>query len=140
MKYVFAWLAAAFFFTSCSKDKTGAGGYIVTPVTNSGTVQLAGAFYGTAGIEVKGNAKVIFDGTVYTLLLDSFSVTAGPDLKVYLSKKDAPFEFINLGPLKAGSGNQNYAIPAGVDFSVYKYALVHCQQYNHLFAIAALKP
>jgi hypothetical protein len=25
------------------------------------------------------------------------------------------------------------------DLSVYKYALIHCQQYNHLFGSAALK-
>ena len=124
---------------SCSKDKTGVVNSNVLN-TNGGIVKLAGQFYATTGITVSGTAKIISDGVSFSVLLDSFQVTAGPDLKVYLSKKDTPFEFINLGPLKSNMGNQNYEVPAGVDFSVYKYILIHCQQYNHLFAIAGLKP
>lgn len=140
MKNLFIPVVAGCIFISCSKDKTGDDGYLVPPAVNIGTVKKSGSFYGTAWIEVKGNAKVVLAGTMYTVLLDSFFVTAGPDLKVYLSKKDTPFEFINLGPLKSNSGSQSYVVPAGVDFDVYKYVLIHCQQYNHLFAIAELKP
>jgi hypothetical protein len=122
---------------SCSKDKTAG---ITAAAAVNGTTKLSGSFYATAGITVSGNAKVVSDGTSFTLLLDAFTVSAGPDLKVYLSKKDTPFEFVNLGPLKSNSGNQSYAIPQGIDMSEYKFALIHCQQYNHLFAIAALNP
>lgn len=140
MKHFFLVLGTIFCFMSCSKDKTGNDGYVIPPAVSSGTVKYTGSFYGTAWIEVKGNAKIVLTGTAAALLLDSFSVTTGPDLKVYLSKKDTPSEFINLGPLKSNTGAQSYAVPAGVDFTVYRYALIHCQQYNHLFAIAALKP
>lgn len=140
MKYTFTLFAVTGILMCCSKDKTGDKGYVIPPSVSRGTVKYTGPFYGTTWIEVQGKAKVVLNGTAYTLLLDSFSVTEGPDLKVYLSKKDTPFEFINLGPLKSNRGNQSYILPGGVDFSVYKYALVHCQQYNHLFAIAALKP
>jgi hypothetical protein len=59
---------------------------------------------------------------------------------VYLSKEVQPISFVNLGPLKSTNGTQLYNIPTGVDFTQYKYALVHCQQYNHLFGSAELKP
>lgn len=136
MKYLLIFFVV--FAASCSKDKTA--NIASTSSIVNGTVKLTGSFMPTSGISVQGNAKIISDGNAFAVLLDSFAVTAGPDLKVYLSKKDTPFEFINLGPLKANSGNQQYAVPAVVDFSIYKYALIHCQQYDHLFAIATLNP
>ena len=136
MKYLLIFFIV--FAASCSKDKTG--NHASSSSIVNGTVKLTGSFMPTSGISVQGNAKIISGGNAFAVLLDSFAVTAGPDLKVYLSKKDTPFEFINLGPLKANSGNQQYAVPAGVDFSIYKYALIHCQQYDHLFAIATLNP
>jgi Electron transfer DM13 len=140
MRNLIMLLAATGIFMSCSKDKTGDNGYMAPAAGNGGMASLKGAFYSTAGIEVSGSATVVFEGGDYSVLLDSFSVTAGPDLKVYLSKKETPFEFINLGPLRSNSGSQRYAVPPGTNFAVYKYALIHCQQYNHLFAIAPLKP
>lgn len=122
---------------ACSKAKTTE---VADTVPTTGMQKLKGTFYATAGISVSGQAKIISDGGQFSLLLDSLQVSSGPDLKVYLSKRDTPFEFINLGPLKSNSGSQSYAIPAGVDFNVHSYVLIHCQQYNHLFAIAQLKP
>jgi hypothetical protein len=74
------------------------------------------------------------------LLDSSFSSSNGPDLKVYLSKEIQPINFVNLGSLKSTNGSQLYNIPTGIDFAQYKYALIHCQQYNHLFGSAELKP
>jgi hypothetical protein len=137
MKPLFFVVLSTLMLAGCSKDKTEN-----MPVTASGngTTKLAGTFYPTAGIAVTGTVKIISSGSDFSLLLDSFQISGGPDLKVYLSKKDTPFEFINLGPLKSNSGKQTYDVPKGVDFAVHKYALIHCQQYNHLFAIAELKP
>jgi len=124
---------------SCSKDKTVSGNNALPGIANA-TVKLNGMFTPTTGITVKGEARMVSDGTALALLLYNFQVSAGPDLKVYLSKKDSPFEFINLGPLQSNSGNQVYEVPAGTNLAVHKYVLIHCQQYNHLFAIAELKP
>lgn len=137
MKGIFFAAFFTIFAASCSKDKTAD---IIASSTATGAVKLAGTFYPTAGIVVNGTVKIASSGSDFSLLLDNFQISGGPDLKVYLSKKDTPFEFINLGPLKSNSGNQTYQIPKGVDFTVHKYALIHCQQYNHLFAIAELKP
>jgi hypothetical protein len=72
------------------------------------------------------------------LKLTNFSTTNGPDLKVYLSKEIHPLSFIKLGDLKSIGGNQVYDIIGSPDFMQYKYALIHCEQYNHLFGSAEL--
>jgi len=98
-----------------------------------------GVFAPTSGINISGQAKISLDSGRHLLLLDSFSVSSGPDLKVYLAKEYPPANFINLGALQRNSGSQLYPIPAGIDFSAYRYVLIHCQQYNHLFGYATLQ-
>ena len=88
---------------------------------------------------VSGESKIYQTGTTYQLALANFLSSNGPDLKVYLSKEVQPVNFVNLGSLKAVSGNQLYDIPSGVNTSEYKYALIYCQQYSHLFGTAELK-
>jgi len=139
MKHLLFTALIAVGILSCSKDKTVSGNNDLPGIANA-TVKLNGMFTPTPGIAVMGEARMVSDGTAFAVLLQNFQVSSGPDLKVYLSKKDSPFEFINLGPLQSNSGNQVYKVPAGTNFSLYKYVLIHCQQYNHLFAIAELKP
>ena len=67
------------------------------------------------------------------------TISNGPDLHVYLSKEAFPVNFIDLGRIKSTSGNQLYTISGMPDFVQYKYALIHCQRYNHLFGSALLK-
>ena len=64
-------------------------------------------------------------------------MSSGPDLKVYLSKTDTPTDFISLGALGTGN-NLVYTIATPIDFTQYKYVLIHCQQQNHLFATSNL--
>jgi len=88
---------------------------------------------------VTGAAKIYLVNGQYTLALENVAISNGPDLHVYLSKELQPVNFIDLGKLKATGGNQLYTIASMPDFTLYKYALIHCQQYNHLFGSAALK-
>ncbi len=88
------------------------------------------------GQGVTGSAKVYNKEGKYSLSLENFSTNNGPDLHVYLSKGTQPTDFIDLGKLKSTSGNQVYEISGIPDFTQYKYALIHCQQYNHLFGSA----
>ncbi len=104
-------------------------------ITSGSVLKYRGTFSPTSGISVNGEAKIYQNGNQFELQLDNFSISSGPDLKVYLSKSDTPTEFINLGNLTIATV---YAIPTQVDFSQYKYVLIHCQQYNHLFAVAQL--
>lgn len=102
------------------------------------TTQLLaeGTFMPTSGINVSGNVKIYLDeNNLKKLQLENFSISSGPDLKVYLSKSNSPSEFVNLGALTNAT---IYSIPESVNLSQYNHVLIHCQQYNHLFAIASL--
>jgi hypothetical protein len=92
--------------------------------------------YGT----VTGSAHIVrnANGSIQ-LLIEGLKSTNGPDLKVYLSKEVQPVNFINLGSLKSVNGNQVYDITGMPDIIEYKYALVHCKAFNHLFGSAELK-
>ena len=90
------------------------------------------------GENVSGVAKLFVKDAKYTLALENFTTNNGPDLHVYLSKEIQPVNFLDLGKLKSTSGNQVYTISGVPDFKQYKYALIHCQQYNHLFGSAEL--
>ncbi|MBX9733183.1 MAG: DM13 domain-containing protein [Chitinophagaceae bacterium] len=74
-----------------------------------------------------------------SLYLTNFKTDAGPDLKVYLSTDSRASSFVNLGDLKAFTGNQYYPIPAGKEPTDYKYVLIWCQRYSVLFGSAELK-
>ena len=79
--------------------------------------------------------KIYQNGNLNEVRLENFSVSSGPDLKVYLSKSATPTDFVNLGNVTSSTV---YTIPSQVELSSYKYVLIHCQQYDHLFAVAQL--
>ena len=106
-----------------------------TPISPIESVLYTGNFVPTSGINVAGQAKIISENGSLKLELSEFSVSSGPDLKVYLSKSSSPDEFITLGNLTSA---RIYSIPNGVNFNEYTHVLIHCQQYNHLFAVAKL--
>jgi hypothetical protein len=113
-----------------TKDKVTA-----IPVSQVSVLKYQGVFMPTSGIEIAGGVKIYLDANQNKLELDKFSISSGPDLKVYLSKSNTPAEIVNLGNLNPANV---YVIPQSVDVSVYKYVLIHCQQYSHLFAFAEL--
>ncbi len=90
--------------------------------------------YGT----VTGAVRIYETNGKLELRLVNFKTSNGPDLKVYLSKEVQPLNFIKLGDLKSTSGNQVYPINGKPDFMQFKYALIHCEQFNHLFGSAEL--
>lgn len=93
-----------------------------------------------------GEAKLIQLNEVDQLLrLENFEVTNGPDLFVYLTKKENPASssevkegFLDLGRLKGNKGNQNYAIPSDVDLSEYNGVVIYCRAFSTLFSVAPL--
>jgi hypothetical protein len=99
------------------------------------STNLLGTFAPTSGISVQGKVTIFLENSQYKLKLVDFSISSGPDLKVYLSKSNTPSEFVNLGNLNPTTV---YAIPQNVAIKDYKFVLIHCQQYNHLFAVAEL--
>lgn len=105
------------------------------PITPAAMLKYHGTFVPTSGIVVSGEAKIYLEGNQYKVQLESFSISNGPDLKVYLSKAATPTDFVNLGNL---TSQTVYPIPQSVNVSEYSHVLIHCQQYSHLYAVAEL--
>jgi hypothetical protein len=125
---------------ACKKTTESAGNVVNIPFDSVTVVaKFEGVFGNGPYGAVNGVATVYDDKNVYRLALEDFSTSNGPDLHVYLSKEVEPIHFIDLGKLQSTSGKQVYNISGRPDFSEYKYALVHCQLFNHLFGSAALK-
>jgi hypothetical protein len=110
----------------------GSNATVITPTAD---LKYHGTFEPTSGIIVTGSAKIYLENGQYKVVLDNFSISDGPDLKVYLSKAATPNDFVNLGNL---TSQTVYPIPTSVNLANYSHLLIHCQQYNHLFAIATL--
>lgn len=123
---------------SCTKD---AHVIITTPpiIDSTAMVKYTGSFSNGPYGSVMGNVELLKQDTSFILSLKSFSVSSGPDLHVYLSKEKQPMHFLDLGSLRSRTGDQSYSVPAGTTISEYKYALIHCQAYNHLFGSALLQ-
>ncbi len=85
------------------------------------------------------------DGAVELQLTD-FTVTNGPDLKVYLSVHPGPItaadvtdaEWVSLGALKGNVGNQTYLLPSELDPASFGSVVIWCEQFGVLFSPAAL--
>jgi maltose-binding protein MalE len=123
-------------FSNCKKASTET---LDEMVSTTATLLYSGTFKGLGNENVSGKAEIHKAGNSYSLKLADFYTDNGPDLKVYLSKKSSPSEFISLGDIKSTNGNQVYQIPGTPDFTQYKYVLIHCEKYNHLFGVAELK-
>lgn len=119
--------------TGCSKTSTRTLDEMVDPVS---TLLYSGTFANAGGENVSGMAKIYVTANKYSLKLENFSSSNGPDLKVYLSLGPTPTGFISMGDLKSTNGNQVYEINGAPDFTKYKYVLIHCERYNHLFGVA----
>ena len=133
------YLLVAILLFSCEKEgeftKIEAQEQVVIDPNEELVELYAGTFTPTSGINVTGQAKLFQQGTTRYVSLENFTISDGPDLKVYLSTSASPDTFVNLGNLTSAT---TYAIPAQVDLTLYNYVLIHCQQYNHLYAIASL--
>lgn len=128
-----------FALASCRKEYSPATPVNDTVDSTMAAIKYRGVFgngpYGT----VTGSAKIVFQNGQYSLALENVTISNGPDLHVYISREVQPVNYIDLGRLQSVSGNQVYAIPGVPDFTQYKYALVHCQRFNHLFGSAELR-
>jgi hypothetical protein len=138
LKYPFL-LFCLVVMVSCKKE--------VTPTVDPMEMEMVGANRTHSGMFVNGPYGTV-SGSVHIvrnpngsllLRIENLLASNGPDLKVYLSKEVQPVNFISLGNLKSVNGNQVYDISGMPDFMEYKYALIHCKQFNHLFGSAELK-
>jgi hypothetical protein len=136
MKNILLFFTIITLLASCEVEGDLTRDVVPTVVGNESVLKYSGTFVPTGGITVQGDVKIYIENNSHYLKLNNFDISSGPDLKVYLSKTDSPSEFVNLGNLNS---NATYTIPLQVNLDDYPYVLIHCQQYNHLFAIAALQ-
>ncbi len=136
LSYLVAFLSIAFFTISCSKTSTETLNEMVSP---EAVTKYSGVFMGRQNQSVSGEALIVLENGKYALKLMNFKSDNGPDLKVYLSKESTPSSHISLGGLKSTNGNQVYEISGMPDLKQYRYALIHCERFNHLFGSAELK-
>ncbi len=102
------------------------------------TLLKQGTFSGGGGHVANGTVKLYDDAGKKYLYFENFSVTNGPDLKVYIATNLAASQFLSLGNLQNISGNQAYLISAPPDFIQYNKILIWCQQFTVLFGSATL--
>lgn len=136
MKTLFSLFTILLLFTSCEVEGELTRDVVEEEISNEAVLKYSGTFVPTSGINVQGDVKIYQLNNTYSLKLENFTISDGPDLKVYLSKANSPSEFVNLGNLNP---NVTYQIPQQVNLADYPFVLIHCQQYNHLFAIAELQ-
>jgi electron transfer DM13 len=118
------------------------------PAAPAGPVDLATGTFVSREHETVGTARVVRlpDGQVL-VRLEGFATSNGPALFVYLSRtpaggEEAAFddEFVDLGALKGNVGDQNYALPAGVDPGGWTSVVIWCDRFDAAFGAADLAP
>jgi len=140
MRYVLMMLfASTIFLIACVKENTPEIVLDNTVDTTMAMPQNNGNFINGPFGSVSGMATVYNQDGTLVLALENMMISNGPQLHIYLSKEVQPVNFIDLGPLQSTKGNQLYPIAGNPDFSQYKYALIHCKKYNHLFGSAKLQ-
>lgn len=140
MKQLLIIIGAVLLMGSCSKQNATPTNPLNEMVdTTSSMLLLSGMFMNGPHGTVSGVVNIYVANEQVSLALSDFETSNGPDLHVYLSQEVQPVHFIDLGKLKSTKGNQVYTVPDNTDFNLYKYALIHCREYNHLFGSSELK-
>lgn len=127
------------FLSSCKREENTAILPLQEKPLAMAIKQTTGSFADGDGEKASGKASIYVKDDKYQLVFEELMVNNGPNLHVYLSQETNPKNFVDLGELKSIKGSQVYDIPENVDAKSYKYALVYCKRYSHLFGFALLK-
>lgn len=88
---------------------------------------------GVKGYDSSGTASVVYAGNMVFLRLEDFSVSGGIDQHLYMTKDGTTSTGIDLGPLKASAGNQNYDV-TGVDIDAYNVMIIYSKTFDTYYA------
>lgn len=121
-------LCVSVLFSACSKDD---------PDTPPANPSYRGEFVSGAH-STSGTATIDQEET--TLTLTNFKTDNGPDVNIYIasSLNAVTSDFIDLGDSKGRNGTYTYDLPGGKDYTVYKYVIVWCVDFDVNFGYAAL--
>lgn len=120
---------------------------VVVEEFQAGGVELArGAFTDADGFHKgSGTARIVASSEGPEVRFESFQVTNGPDLYVYLAVHPEPRSrgeveegFVSLGRLKGNVGPQAYVLPAGTDPGRYRSVVIYCRAFHVVFSTATL--
>lgn len=110
------------------------------PAARQGTFDHRPGVDTAAGTAILG---VTGDGTPL-LRLENLQSANGPDLHVYLVRVTSPqtsqqvMAGLEVGTLKATTGDTNYPLPAGTDLSQFKSVVIYCKSFSVIFGFANL--
>jgi hypothetical protein len=116
---------------------------VVTADDGTGVTEVSTGQFVALSHPGEGTATLLSEesGTA-TLTLTDFATDNGPDVRVYLSRNtddDGRGEsFIDLGAMKGNRGNQQYAIPDGVDLKSFDALVLWCRAFDVGFTQAPL--
>ncbi len=133
MKKIIFGLLAVLVLACGAEDATPTAPVNDTFDPTKATLLRQGNLTGSNNYKVSGVAQLYNENGKLVLLLDDFSSSNGPDLRVYLSTTSGAASFVNLGKLKSTTGKQSYEIPAGTNLTEFKFVLIWCQQFSSLF-------
>ncbi len=120
------------------------GGTDTTPEA-TGTLISRGELMGVDAFHTGSGDVLLVQGPEGNLILrfQDYSVQNGPDLHVYLTPDpDGDVHAdgaLDLGKVKATNGFVNYDVPAGVDPTIFRVAVIYCQPFSVTFATATLQ-
>src|SRR3989338_2178027 len=104
----------------------------VQPVPVSVIHLIKEGFFRPIQHSVQGMVKIFKQTSNRKLILETFRVDNGPELKVYLSKHANPShpreigsDFYNVGALQDYFGSQTYDLPDNMDFSQYHSVVIY---------------
>ena len=118
-----------------------------TPPAPTTSVVATGAFQSQEH-PTSGTAALLTlpDGS-QVIRLENLASSDGPDVKIWLSDQAAGGDwfkyrsgrYLDLGPIKATHGNQNYVVPAGSDLQGLRTVVLWCDRFSVAFGSAALQ-
>ena len=78
----------------------------------------------------------------HVVRLMGFTTSDGPDVRVVLATTESGSlgvgGYLELGSLRATSGNLNYAVPAGTDLAPFRSVAIWCKRFDAVFGSAPL--
>ncbi|MEU8890566.1 DM13 domain-containing protein [Streptomyces sp. NPDC048442] len=135
--------------SAAASPAVGATGPSTVPEPPAGPTDLARGGFVSHEHATSGTARTVrlADGGRTVLRLEDLATSEGPDVRVYLSRRDAGAAeaglgqgAVELGRLKGNRGNQNYAVPAGTDPVGYRSVVIWCARFSVSFGAADLAP
>ncbi|MDN5203206.1 DM13 domain-containing protein [Fulvivirgaceae bacterium BMA10] len=106
-------------------------------VTSEVATERTGSFRGNFDYDVQGTFTLKeVDGSLVLEFSSNFTASRGPGLYIYLSNSQSSVGGgVELGKLKANSGEQSYDVPASVELNDYNHVLVYCKPFGVAFGV-----